>query len=432
MRKLEEQFAAELVVIGVHSGKYIAERDTARIRDAARRLGVEHPVVNDRQFRVWRSFAVNAWPTIVVVDPRGYVVGQHAGEFTAEEVAPFIAQTVAEAERAGTLDRTPRHWPLDPEATASTTLRYPGKVAVDGRRFAVADSGHHRVLVGTLADDRRSARIERVVGRGEPGLADGPADAARFTHPQGLAFFGDALYVADVGNHAVRLIDLTDGAVATIAGNGHRVRTRAEMAAGVMASPWDLAFAGDTLYVAMAGTHQLWSIDPRTRRTLVYAGSGAESIADGVGAEAALAQPMGIAADMMAIYFADAESSAIRKASIDEHGGEVRTLVGTGLFDFGDKDGVGDAVRMQHQQGVVVMPDGRLLVADTYNDALKWVDPATREARTWLRDFHEPAGLTHGDGTVYVADTNAHRVIAVDVGSGERWELRLTGPGTPG
>lgn len=422
MRKLEEQFADSLVVVGVHSGKYHAERETPRIRDAALRLGVNHPVVNDRQFRIWRSYAVGAWPTVAVVDPRGYVVGMHAGEFTSDQIAPFVANVAEEAERAGQLVRGERLFPSDPETIAPGRLRYPGKVAVAGRRIAVADSGHHRILVGTLADDRRSARIERVVGGTGVGLEDG--EHARFTMPQGLAFAGDTLYVADAGNHAVRAIDLATGVTRTVAGTGARVRTRAEIEAGGMASPWDLVPVGDTLFVAMAGTHQLWTVDPRTGQTRVHSGSGAEEIADGPHRRAALAQPMGIASDGERLFFADAESSAVRVADVDATGG-VRTLVGTGLFDFGDVDGVGDAARLQHPQGVALLPGERLVVADSYNDALKWLGPATREARSWVRGFHEPGGVAYADGHVYVADTNAHRVMAVEVETGAMWEVAL-------
>ena len=444
MRELERRFPDELAVVGVHSGKYIAERDTARIREAAIRLGNTHPIVNDRQFRVWRSYAVRAWPTLVVIDPQGYAVTSHAGEFTAAMVAPLVERLVADA--GASLDRAPRHFPLDPPAIAPSVLRYPGKVALDApgdsgggrghRRIAIADTGHHRVLVGTLSDDGRRMTVERVVGSGEAGLRD-DADArgARFTMPNGMAFGGASdgapagtLYVADSGNHALRAVDLATGTVRTLAGTGHRVRTRADLEAGALASPWDVALVGATLHVAMAGSHQLWALDlARGTRPRVHAGQGGEDIRDGALGDALLAQPMGLAADARAgrLYFVDAESSAVRWAELDPAAGEVHTIVGTGLFDFGDADGVGDAVRMQHQQGIALHPGGRLLVADSYDDALKWVDPATRRAETWVRGLHEPGGLAIGDGVVYVADTNAHRIAVVEEESGEVGELEI-------
>lgn len=428
MRRIEEKFQQEIAVIGVHSGKYTTERLTARIRDASIRLGVEHPVVNDRQFRVWRSYAVNAWPTIVVIDTSGHVIGQHAGEFTLEEIEPFLQGAINEAESTGQLRRAPESVRMDAPTTASGLLRYPGKVAIgpDGR-LAIADSGHHRVIVGRLAGDGRVLRVDIVAG-GDRGFSDGRAREARFDYPQGLVFGGGRLFVADAGNHAIREIELGAGTVRTVAGTGRQLRTAADLRAGVLSSPWDVTISGDRLFIAMAGSHQLWSLGIADGSLRVHSGNRREDIADGPHAEAALAQPMGMAADPghQRLYFVDAESSAVRWADVDPRG-QVGTLVGTGLFDFGDRDGIGDDVLMQHQQSVAITEEGRLLVADTYNDALKWVDPATRRADTWLRDFHEPSGLAVDARYVYVADTNAHRIAVVDRRTAQVDDLRLDG-----
>ena len=415
MRELEERFAEELTVVGVHSGKYIAERDTARIADAARRLGVAHPVVNDRQFRIWRSYAVRAWPTIVVIDPQGYVLGMHAGEFTTEMVAPTLERIIADSaatlsRRADTHERTPR----DPRA-----LRYPGKVAVSGNQLAIADSGNDRVLLAELTG--AGAKITKVLG-GIRGYRDG-ADPM-FDHPQGLAFDDGALLVADAFNHVVRAVDPSTGVTRTLAGTGKQLRTRADERAGALSSPWDLVPVGDSIAIAMAGNHRIYMLDRGESKARAFAGSGAEEIHDGPLDSAALAQPMGICADEGRLYFADAESSAIRFAEL-EPDGKVGTLVGTGLFDFGDVDGEGANVRLQHAQGVLRVPDGRLLVVDSYNDALKWLDPASQRVTTWVRGLHEPGGAAFGDGVVYVADTNAHRIVTIALGEGEVAPLAL-------
>jgi hypothetical protein len=428
LRKLEEKYAEHLAVVGVHSGKYLTERVTDRIREASIRLGATHPIVNDRQFRAWRAYAVRAWPTLVAIDPRGYAVGTHAGEFTADGIEPFVERTLATARAEGLLTPGALHFTPDASSTAeSSVLRYPGKVAVADTRIAIADSGNHRVLVGRLEQNGRRARIERTFG-GIRGFADGTDTDARLDSPQGMCFDGDhALYVADAENHAVREIDLATGEVRTLAGTGEQLRTREDMRAGALSSPWDVTVVGRTLFVAMAGVHQIWGIElPPAARTRagVRIGSGAEEIHDGPHAEAALAQPMGITNAGGRLYFVDAESSAVRWAHTDPSG-RVDTIVGTGLFDFGDKDGVGDDVRMQHQQGIARHIDGRLLVADSYNDALKWVDPATRRAETWLRGFAEPSGVAISGNLAYVADTNAHRVAVVGLGDSEVGELEL-------
>ena len=415
LRELEQRFADVVAVVGVHSGKYIAERETPRIRDASIRLGAAHPVLNDRQFRLWRAYAVRAWPTLVAIDPRGSVVGMSAGEFTADAVTPFVERVVAAARDDGSLHEGPLHFPVDAPSAAPGELAFPGKVAVDGDRIAVADSGHHRVLVGRLEQDGIRMRVERVVGSGSAGFADGAH--AGFRYPQGLAFDRDALYVADAGNHAVRAIAVESGIVRTIAGTGGQLRSARDRAVGALSSPWDLALAGDTLHVAMAGNHQLWSIDLPGGTASHRTGSGAEELHDGTHAEAALAQTMGLALAGDSLLAADAESSAVREVDLDPSGG-VRTIVGTGLFDFGDEDGTGDTVRLQHPQGIAVAPDGRVIVCDSYNDSLRWLDRAERRVTTWVRGLHEPGGVAVGARGAYVADTNAHRIVVVEWRSG--------------
>lgn len=317
--------------------------------DATLRPDVTHLVVNDRQYRVWRSHAVNAWPTIVAIDPRGYVLGQHAGEFTAEALAPFIENMIATSRAKGELELGTRGFPQQSGTHLPGLLCYPDAVAIAGTRIAISDTGHHRLLVGTLDEARRTVHVEHVVGSGVSALQDGVPGA--FDTPPGMAFDGDTLYVTDASNHAVRAVDLATGALRTVAGDGNQLRTDADVARGRLSSPWDVTVVNGTLYVAMAGSHQIYAIDPRTGATRVHAGTRAEALHDAPLDEAALAQPMGIASDGTRLYFADAESSAIRTADVDP-AGAVRTLVGTGLFDFGDRDGVGDDARLQHPQRI--------------------------------------------------------------------------------
>ncbi|MDQ3998048.1 MAG: hypothetical protein M3303_13660, partial [Gemmatimonadota bacterium] len=262
MRKLEEKYPEHVAVVGVHSGKYLTERVTERIREASIRLGATHPVLNDRQFRVWRAYAVRAWPTLVAIGPRGYVVGTHAGEFTAEGIEPFVERTLATARAEALLTPDALHFTPDTsDGATSGVLRYPGKVAVDGTRIAIADSGNYRVLVGRLEQNGRRARIERVLG-GTRGFADGTGATARFDSPQGMCFDGDrTLYVADAENHAIRQVDLGAGEVRTLVGTGEQLRTREDMRAGALSSPWDVTLVGRTLFVAMAGVHQIWGLD---------------------------------------------------------------------------------------------------------------------------------------------------------------------------
>ncbi len=422
MRELELRYASELVVIGVHSGKYHAERVTPRIRDASIRLDAAHPVVNDRQFRIWRSYAVSAWPTLVAIDPAGYVVGTHAGEFTSEMLVPFIDDLMAKARTAETLNEGPLHFEVDPPTIAPREMRYPGKVALKGKKMAIADSGNHRILIGSLDETGMALQVEKTIGDGIGGFKDGLA--ARFRSPQGLAFGNGVLYVADAENHAIRSVNLESGEVATVSGIGRQMRMRGDQQAGAMSSPWDVVVSGSTLFVAMAGIHQIWSVDIATGESRVRYGTGGEDIRDGDAASALLAQPMGITLQKGRLYFTDAESSAVRWADESE-GGLVGTIVGTGLFDFGDVDGTGDDVRLQHPQGIAAHSSGKLLIADSYNDSLKWVDPETLAVKTWGGGFHEPGGVCFGESHAYVADTNAHRIAVIHLDTGDVTELRI-------
>lgn len=422
MRELEHRFGDAVAIVGVHSGKFTTERITARIRDASIRLGATHPILNDRQFRVWRAYAVRAWPTLVAIDPAGAVVGMSAGEFTADAVTPFVEGVLAAARADGVLRTGPLPHHVEPPTIDPGELAFPGKVTLRGDRIAIADSGHNRVLLGRLADDGLTMRVERVVGNGAAGFDDG--DAPSFRSPQGLALADDTLYVADAGNHAVRAIALTSGYTRTIAGTGSQLRTMRDRAAGALSSPWDVALDGDTLHVAMAGIHQIWSLDLRGGAAAPWAGSGAEELHDGPPLEAALAQPMGLALAGDRLLVADAESSAVRTIGLAA-GEQVRTVVGTGLFDFGDVDGTGDRARLQHPQALAVASDGRVLVCDSYNDSLRWLDLAERRLTTWVRGLHEPAGVAIGERAAYVADTNAHRVVVVDLASGSQQTLEI-------
>lgn len=421
------------MVIGVHSGKFIAERVTENIRQAVLRLDLRHPVVNDRQFRIWRSYAVNAWPTLTLIDTEGYVAGQQAGEIPAEALAPTIKEVVLRAEESGALDRTPRVFPLEQDREPDHPLSFPAKLLADpvAPRLFISDTGHHRVLAVRLADDRRSGDVEAEIGRGVAGLADGGASEAAFDRPHGLALAGGILYVADTENHAIRRVDLATRQVDTLAGTGEQARRFNVAGRGrevALNSPWDVLAHEGALYIAMAGAHQLWRLDLSSLEAAPWAGSGAEELHDGALRTAALAQPSGLSSDGRRLFFADSESSAIRWADLGPPG-RVHTIVGTGLFDFGDRDGRGDDVRLQHPLGVA-WHERALYVADTYNGKIKIVDPEPREAWSWLggdRTLWEPGGLGIARGLVYIADTNHHRVVVAEVGGEEFQEVEIRG-----
>lgn len=422
LRKVEEAFGDQVAVIGVHSPKFAAERKAANVEQAIARYDIRHPVVHDPYMSIWEDYAVRAWPTLMFLSPDGRVIGQTSGEPDPESLLAGLADMLRQFADDGLIRPGPPFLTEPPRPPSS--LLFPGKIKPDGLgNWLVADSGHHQIVL--LDDD--GAELRRW-GDGTPGLIDGGAEA-RFNNPQGLVADADFIWVADTGNHALRRIGRRDGGVATIAGDGHRgpVLRGAAPADGVrLASPWDVETADGLIFVANAGSHQLLRYDPAGDRIAVAAGNGGENLRDGPAEQALLAQPSGLARYGRSLYFADSEVSAIRRLDLDD--GRVETLVGQGLFDFGDEDGPFDEALLQHALGVAADPDGLLWVADSYNGLIRRLDPDARTAATQppgdcadavCLPFAEPAGIAVAErDRLLLSDTNNHRIVEIDLKAG--------------
>lgn len=453
LREVEERFRDVLVVVGVHSPKFVHEADPVALAAAVERYEVHHPVLDDPELVTWSAYTARAWPTLVVIDPEGYVVAQMAGEGHRHNLEVLLADLVAEHDAKGTLHRG--DGPYVPPAPTAGTLRFPAKaVPLPGGSLLVADAGHH-ALTEVAAD---GSTLLRRIGSGERGLLDGGPDEARFSEPNGLALVPDHMrealgydvLVADTVNHALRGVRLADGRVTTVAGTGEQLMVGAAdnvrgggTGAGYdgpardvrLSSPWDVVWSDalGAFVVAMAGNHTLWTFDGTRLRHV--AGTMNEGLLDGPGADAWLAQPSGLSVGPDGrVWVADSETSALRW--LDPADGTLHTAVGEGLFDFGHRDGRADQARMQHPLGVAALPDGSVLVADTYNGAVRrYVPPPTGEpagageVTTVARDLAEPSGLVvlagagAGDGglDVLVVESAAHRVtrVALPAGAGQ-------------
>jgi DNA-binding beta-propeller fold protein YncE len=440
LERLQSEYSDELVIIGVHSPKYEYEADTEAVRRVLLRYGIEHPVVNDHDFRIWREWGVQAWPTAVLVDPTSSVAGVHAGGDLYGALKPAIDDLVEEYRPA--LDPSARVFPAAFDELAPTVLSFPGKVLADddGGRLFIADTNHNRVVVAGL----ESGEVLMVIGSGAVGSADGVFESASFNQPLGMALdaTGSVLYVADSANHLIRAVDLTAPTVTTVAGTGERGAFPLEGGPALetaLDAPFDLVLDGGRMYVAMAGSNQLWQWDLAEGFLGPLAGTGREGAANGPGPEAELAQPAALALDAGGrLYFADAASNAVRWIDI-QAGPQVGVLAGgdTGLFDFGDLDGTGTAARLQYPLGLALDRED-LWVTDTYNSKIKHIDPATGEVVTvagseagW-RDgldplFAAPEGVDAAGGRLYVADTGNHSVRVVDPDSGETTTMILKG-----
>ncbi len=427
LKRLEAKYPDELVVIGVHSAKFTNEKQTGAIRQAILRYGIEHPVVNDSGFEIWTQYGVRAWPTLVLINPEGKVIGSHSGEGIFEPFDALISQAINYYDNQGRLDRRPLDVVLEKNRRPKTLLSFPGKISADsvGGRLFITDSNHDRIIV----TDAHGGILD-VIGSGQSGRADGTFETAEFNRPQGTFLDGHTLYIADTENHTIRAADMDTRTVTTILGTGEQAMAFNVSGRGTdvaLNSPWDVVVQDGVMYIAMAGSHQLWQADLKTLRAEPFAGSGRENRIDGPLLEAALAQPSGIAADGKKLYFADSETSSIRSAGIDSDG-FVKTLVGEALFEYGDIDGPLRQARLQHPLGVAVK-DGLIYVADTYNSKIKVIDPAKKEIRTLagtgrsgyadgttaMAQFNEPGGLAFLNGKLYVADVNNHVIRVIDI-----------------
>ena len=415
---LEKKFP-QLLVIGVHSAKYTGEGLNDRIKKAAERFAIHHPVMNDNDYKIWDQFGVQAWPTLVLLDGAGKEISRYAGEGHRDELERDIVKAIKAGEgMAGALTG------IAAAKEETGVLAYPSHLQVLGNTMLVSDTAHHQIV----AIDTASGKVAQRIGSGAAGFKDGDSKTAQFNMPRGMVQVGDVIYVADTNNHAIRKVD-AQGNVTTVAGTGARGFDRNPDGVGTavaLASPWDLEVidGGKALAIASAGTHQLWRYDLASGKVTNMAGSGREDIKDGDADDAQLAQPSALSLAGDALYFVDAESSSLRVFK----GGMVKTLIGTGLFDYGRLDGKYPTASLQHPQGVFAV-NGKVYVADTYNNALRVYDTATAELSTLKLDgqtLSEPGDVWVDATHAYLTDTGNHRIVKVDLATGKASALTLT------
>jgi thiol-disulfide isomerase/thioredoxin len=421
LHRLEAELAGQpFSVIGVHSPKFDNERDARNVQHALARLDVTHPVVVDGDRKIWSDFTVGAWPTMILVDAKGYVRKEMRGEVPLDQLREEVLTLLEEATDSAPAPTVP------PRSTERSTLHYPGKVEADAERIFIADSGQHRIVVA----DHEGNVLQTIGGPGS-GNEDGRHDTARFRDPQGMAVGDGALWVADRGNHLLRKVELDLFWVKTMAGTGELGQSRAAMdpsrpLSSALRSPWDVHLIGEHLLIAMAGSHQIWLYDIAKNEIGAWAGSGVEDHVDGPMQEAAFAQPSGLSQVGPWLMIADSEVSSLR--AIDMKKGEAQTVSGGGLFDFGDADGDAETMAFQHPMDVAVLGKD-LFVADTYNHKIRKVHLPTMESTTLVDRgvLDEPAGICAVGERLLVADTNNHRVAWVDPESGAVEELPIRG-----
>ena len=403
LRPLEERHKDVLTVVGVHSPKFEHERDHQAVLQAVERYEIHHPVLDDPDLTTWKQYAVRAWPTLVLIDPEGYIVHVSSGEGHVDGIGKLLEELIAEHDAKGTLHRGDGLYVAPPPRAGD--LAFPGKaLRLPDGRILVSDSAHHSIVL--FQDDQ----IVRRFGTGERGRQDGTSPT--FAEPQGICLLPDGpVLVADTANHLLRTLDLDTGEVTTVAGTGQVWRpgdpTQGPARTTPLSTPWDVAVWNDEIVIAMAGTHQLWAFDGSTVR--VIAGTTGEGLRDGDATQAYLAQPSGLAAGTDRLWFADAETSALRWYA----DGQIGTAVGSGLFDFGHRDGPAADAAFQHPLGVTALPDGSVAISDTYNGAVRRYDPSTEKVTTLVSGLAEPSDCIVDGEHLIVVESAAHRLTRV-------------------
>lgn len=439
LAQLEKRYEGKPVIfIGIHSAKFSNEQDRKNIEQAVRRYEISHPVLVDRKMTVWQEYDVTGWPTIVIIDPKGTIVYKQSGEGQKEMIEDTIEVLLEKHARSGALIREPvkitHHVPND-----KTILSYPGKLAISNDRIAISDSNHNRIVITDM-----TGKIRYVIGNGRAGFKDGDFESALFFRPQGIVWKNETIFVADTENHAIRKIDMTTKKVITVAGTGKQGSWMSKGGRGketALSSPWDIAAKDNMIFIAMAGAHQIWIFDIETGMIRPFAGTGHENIVDGNRMNAHLAQPSGLSILGDRVYFVDSETSSIREMDLQSN--HVRTIVGSGLFVFGYKDGHLDESLFQHPLGLCAI-HGQVFVADTYNSALREICMENNKVSTIIGKqgmhgicrlddpncdslgLYEPSDVKCYQDKLYISDTNNHLIRVYDPNTNILKTLEIT------
>jgi thioredoxin-related protein len=424
LQVLGRKYRDELVIISVNTPRYAAERKRSHVLKAINKYRIRHPVVHDPEKQLWNMYGIKAWPTQVLVDREGMLLGSMSGDGKLAQLDLVIKYQIEKTASPNPVKKMPCTTRCALEAPA--VLSFPSRIIASNDRLYVADSGHNRILVLSSRGD-----VLRQYGSEAAGFIDGNGSDAAFNNPQGMTLAGDFLYVADERNHAIRRIHTVTDDVDTIAGTGKvGMPVLDAYAAPVdvsLNSPSDVVFRDSKLYIAMSGLHQIWCHSLVANTLRLFSGSGKEGLLDGPATTAAYSQPSGLALLFNRLYCVDAGASAVREVDIET--GAVRTIVGKGLFDYGDNDGTGKTARLQCPLDIQADQEHRMLwIADTYNNKIKRIGINSEFVSSVAVEhgLDEPGGLAFHEDTLYIANTNAHEIVRLNPNNGHAEALNVS------
>ena len=413
LKKIKHQYGDQLLIISIHTPKFENEKNIQTLRKNIRRFEMQHPVVNDTEYLLAKKYHVNAWPSFVVLNKKTEIMGKTVGENGLRLVKKAIKKVLETTVEVISMPKIPLL--LETDKAANQLLFAPSKIDINSQYVAISDSLHHRIII-----TNHQGKIQSIYGGKKSGFKDGKINKVRFNLPQGVILTKTGVYVADSGNHRIRFIDFKTQITTTIAGGGKDLSLLYPFDPAIQAtktalsSPWDLTINHQHLFIAMAGTHQIWQYHINHQTIKILAGDGKEGITDGHFETATFSQPQGLIIQKNKLYVADAESSAIRVLDLNEK--KVKTLNGTGLFDFGDQNGDFKTAKLQHPNGLGWLTEDKILISDSYNHKIKRLDLEQQTIQTFIKNgLNEPSDIKRYQDFILIVDSNHDRIMHYDL-----------------
>lgn len=432
IKKLEERFGNKILFIGVHSSKFQNEKRLSAVKKAVIRYDITHPVIHDIDQKLYKAFDIKAFPTLVLITPKGKIYKKYQGQEAIKDIKSDIKKVISKNKFS--INREYIKHDLIKFENISNVLSFPTKV-IFVEKFSyknhknlpalfISNSATNNIIVSSLA-----GKIITKIGSSERLLADGNFDNSAFNMPLGLVYHKDKLYVADSGNHAIRVVDFKKEKVTTLIGNAH-TGSILEFKKPKAAKDINLYFPSDldihqkNLIISNLGSNQILSYDFSNKKIKILAGNGKNKSVDGKYPNNSLAKPSDIASYKDKIYFLDSASSSLRYI---DNKGKVKTLIGNNNVINGFKDGTKDQAMMQNPLGLDVNSTG-IYITDSFNHSVRKYSFANKRLNTIIGSkvgnkvgkpkqtrFDEPSGIFVAKHDIYIADTNNNRIIQTNL-----------------
>lgn len=413
IKKLEERFGNKLTVIGVYAAKFEGGKNEDEIRSAIIKYDINHAVINDSALKLSTEFAAKASPTFVLIKPNGRKYKKYEGVGDLEKMEDGVKKLVKKYR----FDVNRKPLPILPEKFSKianvlsfpSKLEYSGNLNLNSRNVSaifIANSGQNNVIVSSLL-----GTILVKIGSGREGFSDGDFFNAEFRNPQSILFDDQKLYIADTGNHAIRIADFRTNKVSTLIGSGKKgdiVKNEIAAKGFNLASPTDIEFFPDKKHIIIsnAGNNQILSYDLENQKIKALAGNGESKNKDGISPNNSLTQTADMVVVKDKIYFVDALSSSLR--SLDKSG-NVKTLV--------DKD-------LQNPVGLTSDGDS-LYIADSFNNRIAKYSISAQKISNFIgakagdlvgkkTEFNSPEAILKINNYFYISDANNNRVILLN------------------